>query len=237
MHSQAAIVGNTARKVRWTPEVEREQPKSLRSAIDLKVIDAFGTVVLVGRDQEIFAEGDSSEFCYRLIAGAVRLVKLMPDGRRQIAEFHLPRDLFGFEICDTRYLSAEAVVDCTLIRYPRRRIEAIAEHDPEFARYLREMASGNLRRAHERMMLLARKSADERIASFLEEMTERCGAKATTIELPMSRVDIADYLGLTLETVSRVLNRLHRDHVITLASATHIEVPDHGALRELAGDL
>ncbi len=235
--STQAIVGNVARKIRWTPEVEREETKSTHATLDLKVIDAFGTVVLVGRDQEIFAEGDSSEYCYRLVAGAVRLVKLMPDGRRQIAEFHLPRDLFGFEICDTRYLSAEAVADCTLIRYPRRRIEAIAARDPEFARYLREMASGSLRHAHERMMLLARKSADERIASFLEEMAERGGDDHSVIELPMSRVDIADYLGLTLETVSRVLNRLNRDHIIKLASATHIEVPDRDTLRELGGDL
>jgi len=237
MQTQTAIIGNAARKIRWTPEVAREETKPSRAALDLKVIDAFGTVVLVGRDQEIFAEGDTSEFCYRLVAGAVRLVKLMPDGRRQIAEFHLPHDLFGFEICETRYLSAEAVADCTLIRYPRRRIEALAERDPEFARYLREMTSGCLRRAHERMMLLARKSADERIASFLEEMAERSGNGTSALELPMSRVDIADYLGLTLETVSRVLNRLHRDHIITLSSATHIEVPDRETLRELGGDL
>ncbi len=235
MYSQVAIVGNTAGNVQWTGE-----PSHFRvgpQAPKLKAIDAFGTVVLVRRDQEIFAEGDSSEYCYRVVAGAVRLVKLMTDGRRQIAEFHLPHDLFGFEICDLRYLAAEAVVDTTLIRYPRRRIEALAERDPEFAHYLREMASGSLRRAHERMLLLARKSAPERVATFLEEIADRTGDDVSAVDLPMSRIDIADYLGLTLETVSRVLNRLHRDHVITLNSATHIQLPDRDALRELGGDL
>lgn len=235
MYSQAALAENTARKVQWGAE-----PAPFGGAAqipNLKVIDAFGTVVLVGRDQEIFAEGDSSEFCYRVVAGAVRLVNLMADGRRQIAEFHLPSDLFGFEICDLRYLAAEAVVDTTLIRYPRRRIEALAEKDLEFARYLREMASGGLRRAHERMLLLARKSAPERVATFLEEMADRTGEYVATVELPMSRLDIADYLGLTLETVSRVLNRMHRDHVITLSSATHIQLGDRDTLREMDGDL
>ncbi len=235
MHSQIAIAETPVRKAQWSPAFDGVYtPAALPS---LKAIDAFGTVVLVGRDQEIFAEGDSSEFCYRVVAGSVRLVKLMADGRRQIAEFQLPHVLFGFEVCDLRYLAAEAVVDTTLIRYPRRRIEALAEKNPEFARYLREMSSGSLRRAHERMLLLARKSAPERVATFLEEMAERTGDEAATVELPMSRLDIADYLGLTLETVSRVLNRLHRDHVITLSSATHIQLGDRGTLREMGGDL
>jgi CRP/FNR family nitrogen fixation transcriptional regulator len=236
MYSQAAVVGNAVRKMHWTPD-ETTRPPQARAA-DLKAIDAFGTVVLVPRDQEIYGEGDSSEFCYRVVAGAVRLVKLMPDGRRQIAEFHLPGDFFAFDSCEARYLSAEAVVDVTLIRYPRPRIEAVAERNLDFARYLRDMASGALRRAHERMLLLARKSACERIATFLEEMIDRNReGDGATIELPMSRVDIADYLGLTLETVSRVLNRLHRDHVINLTSATHIQVAERSALKELGGEI
>jgi CRP-like cAMP-binding protein len=161
----------------------------------------------------------------------------MADGRRQIAEFLLPTDLFGFEADGPRYLAAEAVVDTTLIRYPRRRIEALAEKDPDFARYLHEMTSSSLRRARERMLLLARKSAPERVATFLEEMAERTGDEVGALELPMSRLDIADYLGLTLETVSRVLNRMHRDRVITLSSATHIQLPDRETLREIGGDL
>ena len=127
MQQQVSITGSAAQRIRWRPEISQTIPADA-PAPDLKVIDkvieAFGTVVLVGRDQEIFAEGDRSEYCYRVVAGVVRMVKLMRDGRRQVAEFHLPRELFGFDACETRDLTAEAVSDVTLIRYPRRRIEA-----------------------------------------------------------------------------------------------------------------
>lgn len=207
-------------------------------AFEVKALEAFGTVVLVSRDHEVYAEGGPADYCYRVVAGAVRTVKLLPDGRRQITEFYLPGDIFGLDGFAARYFAAEAVADATLIRYPRRRIEALAEEDPRFARRLRDMASDSLRKAHEQMLLLGRKSAQERIASFLVALAERPRKGAADgIELPMTRGDIADHLGLTLETVSRVLNRLHRDDVITLASTHHIEVHDLATLREMAGEV
>jgi len=237
MQTQTATIGNIARNRTWrfdtapTPALPAHGP-------DLRAIDGFGTVILVGRDQEVYAEGDPAEYCYKVVAGAIRTVKLMADGRRQVAEFYLPHDFFGFDACGTRYMGAEAVADATLVRYPLRRIEAQAEHDCGFARDLRDLTSGSLRKAHEQMLLLGRKSARERIASFLLDMSDRApaGPDHGAIELPMSRVDIADHLGLTLETVSRVLNRLHRDEVINLASTHRIEIADREGLEEIGGE-
>jgi CRP/FNR family nitrogen fixation transcriptional regulator len=236
MQPQATIIGNTAKKVGWHSELEPSEADGT-PASDLRAIDAFGTVVLVGRDQMVYAEGDPADYCYRVVAGAVRTVKLMPDGRRQVVEFYLPRDLFGFDGCEARYLTAEAVADATLIRYPRRRIEVQAESDSGFARWLQDMTSTSLRKAYRQMLLLGRKSAQERIASFLIEMADRDSlSEADVVELPMSRSDIADHLGLTLETVSRVLNRLHRDDIITLASTHRIELADRESLEEMGGE-
>jgi len=237
MQPQVAILGNSpALKSGWRPEVTGAKPSPLPGA-DFKSLDAFGTVVLVGRDQEVYAEGDAADYCYKVVAGAVRTLKLMPDGRRQVSEFYLAGDLLGFEDCETRYLTAEAASDATLIRYPRRRIEAQAETDAVLARKLRDLASGSLRNCHKQMLLLGRKSAQERIATFLLDMAERSPqGHDHVIELPMSRSDIADHLGLTLETVSRVLNRLHRDDVINLVSAHRVELVDHEALEEMGGE-
>ncbi len=223
------------RDLRWRPQYGTLLRGSAPAAFG--GIDALGTVLLVSRDKEVYAEGDPAEFCYKVVAGAVRTVKLMPDGRRQVAEFYLPRELFGFDACPVRYLSAEAVADATLIRYPYRRIEAQAERDGNLARGLRDLASGSLRKAHEQMLLLARKSAQERIASFLMDLARRqVDGEDAAIELPMSRADIADHLGLTLETVSRVLNRLHRDDVINLASTHRVEIVDAAVLDRMGGE-
>jgi len=236
MQPQAATIGNAAPSIHWRPALAAG---NLATAPDseLKTIDAFGTVILVARDREVYAEGDPADYCYRLVAGAIRTVKFMPDGRRQVAEFYLPQELFGFDGCESRYLTAEAAADATLIRYPRRRIEAQAEFDTGLARWLRDLASGSLRKAHKQMLLLGRKSAQERIASFLLDMTDRePQSDGDVIELPMSRSDIADHLGLTLETVSRVLNRLHRDEIITLVSAHRVAIADRDSLEEMGGE-
>lgn len=236
MQSQAATNGNTARKIQWRPELAPSNTEASQTS-GLKSIEAFGTVILVGRDQEVYADGDPADYCYKVVAGAVRTVKLMPDGRRQVADFYLPKDLFGFDSTDPRDLAAEAVTDTTLIRYPRRQVEAQAQADVGFARLLRDMTFGSLRKAHKQMLLLGRKSAQERIASFLLDLAERaCPANDDAIDLPMSRNDIADHLGLTLETVSRVLNRLHREDVITLASSHRVQLADREGLAEIGGE-
>jgi len=232
MQPHFAIAPTVPAKAGWPSERTAKNG----SQAGLAAIDALGSVVLVARDKEIFAEGDTAEYCYKVIAGAVRTLKQMPDGRRQISEFHMPGDLFGWEERDTHFLTAEAAADATLIRYPRKRIEAQASTDPALARKLLEMALDSLRNCHKQMLLLGRKSAQERIATFLLDMARRSRGDNDVIDLPMSRMDIADHLGLTLETVSRVLHRLHRDAAIKLASLHRVELTDRAAIEDMDGE-
>jgi CRP/FNR family transcriptional regulator, nitrogen fixation regulation protein len=170
-------------------------------------------IVRAARDQEIFGQGDPAEYCYLIVSGCVRTVSLMEDGRRQVSEFLLPGDLFGWEAMHEHDFAAEAVTPVTLRRYRRRSLEALADANNDVARTLRRLSASQLRAARERIVLLGRKSATERIASFLLDMAGRLHAPAQ-IQLPMNRADIADYLGLTIETVCRGLTQLRREGTI-----------------------
>ena len=195
--------------------------------------DELGMVVVSRANQEIFGTDDPANYCYKVLGGCVRIVKLIADGRRQILEFLLPGDFFGFDSLGQHHASAEAITRTTLLRYPRRRIDALVETDPSLARMVRKMVSTKLEAAHRSMLSLGRKSADERIASFLLELADRQTEAASTIDLHMSRQDIADHLGLTLETVSRVLSRLKRRGLIDLPVSSHIRLLDREALEDL----
>lgn len=193
-------------------------------------LDPQATTVRADRDEEIVPQGDPAGHCYLVVSGCARTVKLMEDGRRQIGEFLFPGDLFGWEALDEHDFGVEAVTPVTLHRYPRRNLEARADRDPDFARRLREITAGQLRAGRERMVLLGRKTASERIASFLLEMAGRMSPNGrASIELPMGRADIADYLGLTIETVCRGLTQLRRHGTITVERA-NIVICDHSAL-------
>ncbi|WP_398464953.1 helix-turn-helix domain-containing protein [Tardiphaga sp.] len=156
---------------------------------------------------EIYGEKEPAEYVYRVISGAVRSYKLLSDGRRQIGAFHLKNDIFGLENGDEHRFTAEAIVDTTVRLIKRQSLEMVAERDSMVARNLLTMTTSNLQHAEDHMLLLGRKNSLERVAAFLLEMDKRLTATGI-IALPMSRRDIADYLGLTLETVSRVLSRL-----------------------------
>ncbi len=203
-----------------------------RDALD--VLEQFGGTVTAQRDQEIFGQGDSAEHCWRVLSGCVRTVRLMEDGRRAVGEFLLAGDYFGFDDIGTHDLAAEAVSDVTLRRYPRRMVEALAERHPGLSQRLRILALTNLRAAHERALLLGRKTAAERIASFVLEMDRRTpGQGSRLLELPMSRTDIADHLGLTVETVCRTLACLKREGVLAI-TRTGVEVRGPRALLDMA---
>jgi CRP-like cAMP-binding protein len=144
----------------------------------------------------------------------------MEDGRRQVGEFLFPGDLFGCEALDTHDFSAEAVTPVTLRRFALRDVEALADRDLDVARRLRELTARRLRAGREHMVLLGRKTASERIASFLLKMAERISLGGQShLELPMSRSDMGDYLGLTIETVCRRLTQLRQDGTITVKGA------------------
>ena len=202
----------------------------------LDLLEQFGTTLRVSRDEEVYAEGDPADYCCRVISGCIRTVRLMEDGRRQVGEFLLEGDLFGLEDIGTHDFSAEAVADSVVRRYPRRMVEALAETRPALSRRLRELMQAGLRAAHERLLRLGRKTATERIASFLAEMDRRSAhAGPTFLELPMGRADIADHLGLTVETVCRVLAAMKRDGVVGIAR-TGVELRDRRALRALGAE-
>ena len=174
-----------------------------------------------GKDEEIYGEDGPAEYVYQVIQGSVRAYKLLSDGRRQIGAFHLPGDVFGLESGSNHRLAAEAVVDTTVRLVKRRSLEQAAGTNVKVARKLWTMTAGDLRHAEDHMLLLGRKSAMERVASFLLEMDRRL-AIAGLMALPMCRRDIGDYLGLTLETVSRALSQLHSEGVLGFSGARQI---------------
>lgn len=216
-----------------------QQAPSHRAAPDpLTALEAAATTVRVNKEQTIYAEGDPAEFCYRIVGGCARTVKLMEDGRRQVVEFLLPGDLLGFDPFETCGLGAEAVTPLVLHAYRRSAVEGLADHDPAAARRLRTLAAAGLRSAWERMTLLGRKTAVERIASFLLEMNTRLQhPSAGRIVLPMGRGDIADHLGLTMETVCRLLSSLRQGGTIGTGrsvNGSEITISDPSELRALA---
>jgi CRP/FNR family transcriptional regulator, nitrogen fixation regulation protein len=184
------------------------------------------------KDEEIYGEDEPAEYVYQVIRGAVRTYKLLSDGRRQIGAFHLPGDVFGLESGMDHRLAAEAIVDTTARLVKRRSLEQAAGIDVKVARKLWTMTAGDLRHAEDHMLLLGRKSAMERVANFLLEMDRRL-AVAGMMALPMCRRDIGDYLGLTLETVSRALSQLHNEGVLGFSGARQIVLRNRRHLRNM----
>lgn len=194
---------------------------------------ALGSTRGVAKDEQIFSEGDRAAFFYKVVSGAVRTSKLLSDGRRQIDAFHLPGDIFGIESGDEHRFTAEALGPTTIIVYRRCSLETLASSDGAFAHQIVAAMMRSLERAQDHMLLLGRKSAMEKIATFLLDMAERV-AEDDHVDLPMSRTDIADHLGLTIETVSRSLTQLERQGVIELpAHRRTIMLRNKAALRHL----
>jgi CRP/FNR family nitrogen fixation transcriptional regulator len=211
-------------------------PVALRAYVEpfRRAPDALGTAHVYAKDEEIFAEGDRAAYFYKVVSGAVRTSKLLSDGRRQIDAFHLPGDIFGLESGDEHRFTAEALGAAKVVSYRRCRPDSLASGDSALSRQIVAAMMRSLERAQNHMMLLGRKSAVERIATFLLTLAERMADDA--VDLPMSRIDIADHLGLTIETVSRTLTQLERQGVITLPEHRRsIVLRDKAALRRLDG--
>src|SRR3954453_20270729 len=184
------------------------------------------------KDEEIYGEGEASEYVYQVIRGAVRTYKLLNDGRRQIGAFHLPGDVFGLDPGSSHRLTAEAIADTTVRLVKRRSLEAAAGSDVRVAHNLWTMTAGDLRHAEDHMLLLGRKTAIEKVATFLLEMDRRL-AKAGMMALPMCRRDIGDYLGLTLEIVSRTLSQLGDQGILVFSSARQIVLRNRQRLADM----
>lgn len=184
------------------------------------------------RNEEIFGEGDEADFVYRVKRGTVRLYRTLADGRRQIGAFHLAGDEFGFEMGAEHTFSAEAVSDCEIVAVRREAVYRKADADAAFSRQLWSRAVAELATARDHMLLLGRQTAMERVAAFLVEMADR-SRDGATVTLPMSRQDIADYLGLTIETVSRTLTQLTEQGKIEIPTARTIKLRSLSTLRQL----
>ena len=197
-----------------------------------ETLRATGAVLHFSQDREVFAQGTSAEVFYKVVSGVVRTCKFLSDGRRQIEAFHIAGDVFGFEHGDVHPLSAEAVSDCNLISYRRRNVEAAAMHDQTLSRQLFAFAMHSVVGAQQHALLLGRRCAAEKVAIFLLEFSARAN-DAAAIVLPMTRQDIADYLGLTIETVSRTLSQMERGRLIEIPNARQIVLKNRDALEAI----
>ena len=194
---------------------------------------AAGTVIQVAAGREIFAEGGDTDIFYKVVSGVVRVCKFLSDGRRQIEAFYVTGTVFGFELGQERSMSAEAISDCTLVAYRRRNIETLAQKDQTVGRQLLQYAMQNLAQAQQHSLLLGRRGAAEKVAAFLLGWAKHSAANRV-LDLEMTRQDIADYLGLTIETVSRSLTQFERDGLIALPGARQVTVLNADALEDLA---
>jgi CRP/FNR family transcriptional regulator, nitrogen fixation regulation protein len=201
-------------------------PHRLGSSLDL-----MGAPMPFARNMEIYGENEPAEYIYKVVSGAVRTYRVLNDGRRQIGAFLLPGDMFGLEAGATHGTSAEAIADSVVLVIKRSAVVALAERDPEVARQMWTLTAQELGRVQNHMLLLIR-NAQERIAAFLLEMAERAPG-ADSVELPMSRQDIADYLGLTIETVSRTLTLLEAEAAIALPTSRRVVLRNRSALKQL----
>jgi CRP/FNR family transcriptional regulator, anaerobic regulatory protein len=206
----------------------------------------FGKLAVAKTFQRVAAgatflnEGDAATHFFNITEGSVKVYKLMPDGRRQVTGFLFVGDLLGLAFNDTYTYSAEALTPVTMCRFPRRHLERMLDEYPKLERRLLAIASNELAAAQEQMMLLGRKTAHERIASFLLMLArreERLGRSPDMLRLTMTRTDIADYLGLTTETVSRVFTSLRKRGCIDLESGSEVSLIGRGALEDLANGL
>ncbi|HEY0106620.1 MAG TPA: helix-turn-helix domain-containing protein [Rhizomicrobium sp.] len=226
MSAVAIAAYEAARPMAGAGHPAQERPSALAS---------LGTVAHFARNHTIFAEGDDAEYSYRILSGAVRLSKMMSDGRRQIAEFALPGDFIGINWLQEHAMTAEALNDVAAVAYTRGRLERLGDESREVRAELFANLRHDLWAAQNHLVILGRQSALERVAGFLVQLMDRSKSPdRSTIEVPMTRQDIADYLGLTIETVCRMLTRLKTSGVIAIPDRHGIAVRNMAALRRAA---
>jgi CRP/FNR family nitrogen fixation transcriptional regulator len=190
--------------------------------------DLIGAVARYRRDQEVFGQGAPATHVYKVLSGSVRCFSLLSDGRRQITSFYLPGDVFGLETGADHRVTAEAVADCAVIVARR----ATMGDQPGAASWLGKLLLRELSRCQDHMLTLGRRCAAERVSRFLTDLADRLG-RAESFELPMSRQDIADFLGLTIETVSRTITHLTSLRLIELQGSRTVVLCNRPALSAL----
>ncbi|MDX6751636.1 helix-turn-helix domain-containing protein [Geminicoccaceae bacterium 1502E] len=208
---------------------------ALRST-ELPALAAIASGRRLEPGQTLFHEGDPAEDVFTVTGGALKLFKLMSDGRRQITGYLLPGDFLGLAYGSTYVFGAEAISGTTLCRFPRRQFLRLLDEFPALEHELLGRASSELAAAQEQMLLLGRKTARERVASFVLQLAGRVGSEHdASLALPLNRTDIADYLGLTIETVSRTFTLLRKEGLIGLPDKQQVRLLAREALQEAAG--
>ncbi|MBV8743855.1 MAG: helix-turn-helix domain-containing protein [Xanthobacteraceae bacterium] len=227
----AAFIAAKALAPVGMPSERRVAPAATHMLFGLP--ELTGITMTYDRNGEIYGEGEAADYVYKVVSGAVRTYKVLNDGRRQINAFYLPGDCFGLELGDEHTWSSEAIVGSTIAMVKRSTVLSVSKRDGEVARQLWSMTAGQLDEARNHALLLI-KSAQERVAAFLLEMSQRL-ADSDSVELPMGRQDIADYLGLTIETVSRTLTQLENTRTIELLTSRVIALRNRSVLSRLNG--
>ena len=207
---------------------------------DLKRLAAASVTGHAAPGTTFIAEGEPATSFFNLTGGTAKLYKLLPDGRRQITGFAGPGHFLGLAVSDTYAFSAEAIEPVRFCRFSRLRLRTLLDDFPAMEQRLLQVASSELVAAQEQMLLLGRKTAREPVASFLmaqAKLGAMCQMSRARFTLPMTRGDIADYLGLTIETVSRTLTKLRTERLIEIAGAGGIVIVNQPAMEQIAGCL
>jgi CRP/FNR family nitrogen fixation transcriptional regulator len=227
MQAQATLVNHAQQA--WSIQGAREPVPADPLT---KAFKEVGRLVRFERNTEVQADGEPADYFYQVVSGAVRTYKVLDDGRRQISAFHLPGDVIELEASSNHRFSAETLAPSFIRVAKRSAIIALAGRDPALAAEIWRRTANDLQSAQEHMLLLGRKNAEERVASFLLEMANRSSSEGK-VDLPMTRQDIADYLGLTIETVSRSLTQLESSSAIDRSSNRRIRLCNKSALQRL----
>jgi CRP/FNR family transcriptional regulator, nitrogen fixation regulation protein len=196
-------------------------------------VSANGIIVPVARDAAIFSQEDEVAHVYKVMSGAVRVSRLLADGRRHIVAFYFAGEVFGLEAGETHQFCAEALVASRIAFVRRAAVASRTEHSDTVMWTIWRLMAKELEHAQHHALILGRLNAEERVSAFLRDMFARTGA-LDAIDLPMSRTDIADYLGLTIETVSRTLTAMERRGAIRFAGARHIHLQGGRSLARVA---
>jgi CRP/FNR family nitrogen fixation transcriptional regulator len=224
-------------RLAWPVKPEKGSTAMLSTVVDedARALQQIGTKARVARNETIFAAGDTAAYAYKVVSGVVRLCKHMSDGRRHISRFAFPGDFFSVVDVEHHSFTAEAVTDVVMMCYPQSRLSALRDERASVNRRFAAILSQKLSDMQQHLTVLGRQSAKERVASFLLYLTEHTGCEEDdVIDAPMSRNDVADYLGLTNETVCRVLSELKRERVIESPNVHQFILRNVDALHALA---
>jgi CRP/FNR family transcriptional regulator len=240
-----AVAGNgagTAAAIDFPCSTCAVRDKAICKALDdveLRQLNKISTAVKLAAGGTVFYEGDDSTYLFNVVRGALRLSKLLPDGRRQLTGFLFPGDFLGLSIGGVYPYTAEALAPSELCRFERASLTRMLDRFPKLERQLLSLASNELAQAQDHLMVLGRKTATERIATVLLKLADRIGQKKNSgcaLDLPMTRADLADYTGLTTETVSRTLSQLKKQGVVDTSGVRALHIPRLEALNGICGD-